>query len=68
MKKRHTLTQDNGSCNGHKKLTVEIEDSILVWKLKKFFGWRKDVTASRLCRLGSSQYDLFIKNLSESGY
>jgi len=64
----YTLTQDNGSCNDFTKLTVEICGSDLVHELKKYFKWRKDVTASRLYKQGSHNYDLFIKYLHEKGY
>lgn len=69
MEKIHTLTQDNGACNDFMgKITVEINDSNLVYELKNFFGWRKDITAERLYKEGSSKFDLFIKYLSERGY
>lgn len=66
--KTHKLTQDNGSCNDNKKRTVTITDSQLVQELKKHFGWRKDVTAERMYKQGSIDYDMFIKYLSERGY
>lgn len=68
--KIHTLTQDNGGCNviPFSKITVKIHDSSLTYHLRKFFRWRKDVTAGRLYREGSRNYDLFIKYLSENGY
>lgn len=68
--KTYKLTQDNGSCNEviFSKLTVEISESRLVYELKKFFGWRKDVTASRLYKQGSHKFDLFILNLFKKGY
>lgn len=68
MEKIHTLTQDNGSCNNFKKITVNISDSSLVYELKKFFGWKKDINVSRLYKQGSSNYDKFIKHLSNKGY
>ncbi|AYP68179.1 hypothetical protein PQE75_gp047 [Bacillus phage vB_BcoS-136] len=68
MSKIHTLTQDNGGCNNFEKRTVKISDSNLTFELKRFFGWRKDVNADRMYKLGSSDYDKFIKYLSENGY
>ncbi len=64
------LTQDNGSCNNipFTKITVELLNSELEEELRKYFGWRKDVTRERLNKLGSSDYDKFIKYLSEQGY
>lgn len=68
MEKTHTLSQDNGACNNSKKRTVKISDSSLTIELKRFFGWRKDVSANRLYKLGSHDYDKFIKYLSERDY
>lgn len=70
MERIHTLTQDNGGGNKipFSKITVEISDSSLVYELKKFFGWRKDVTASRLHKQGSSDFDSFVRYLSKKGY
>lgn len=68
MEKIHRLTQDNGSCNDFKKLTVEISNSDLEKELRNYFGWRKDVTVNRLYKEGSSSYDRFIKHLYEIGY
>lgn len=64
----HVLTQDNGACNGHKKLSVSISDEDLRIELRRFFKWRKDVTLARLQREGSRKYDLFIKSLYDKGY
>ena len=68
--KIHTLSQDNGGCNDipFTKLAVKISDSELPYHLRKFFRWRKDVTAKRLYSQGSRKYDLFIKYLYEKGY
>lgn len=68
MEKVHTLTQDNGACNDSLKRTVKILDSTLKCELKRFFRWRKDVGANRMYKLGSHDYDRFIKYLSEQGY
>lgn len=46
------------------KIKVEIPESELITSIKKYFGWRKDVTASRLNKLGTSQRDKFIKHIS----
>jgi hypothetical protein len=68
MEKKHTLTQDNGACNDFEKRSVSIDDSALVMELRNFFGWRKDITANRLFKEGSHNFDKFIKYLSEKGY
>lgn len=68
MEMLHKLTQDNGACNDFEKRSVKIHDSLLVSELRKYFGWRKDVTAERMYKLGSSDYDKFINYLSKKGY
>lgn len=63
-----TLVQDNGSCNGNIKKAVRIPENELVTEIGNYFGWRKDVTASRLYKQSSHNYDLFIKYLIGKGY
>lgn len=63
-----TLVQDNGSCNDNIKKAVRIPEDSLVYEIGKYFGWRKDVTVSRLYKQSSHNYDLFIKYLTEKGY
>lgn len=46
------------------KLIVNIDKSTLTHKAKKYFKWRKDITVSRINKLGTAQRDKFIKFLS----
>lgn len=45
------------------KLVVEIEENRLLYMAKKYFRWRKDITVSRINKLGTSQRDKFIKSI-----
>lgn len=54
-----TLQQDAAD-----KLTVTIDEQFLISKIKRYFKWRKDVTISRLNKLGTSERDKFIKAIS----
>ena len=47
------------------KLTVVIDEQILISKIKRYFRWKKDVTISRLNKLGTSERDKFIKAISQ---
>lgn len=47
------------------KLTVKIPENILLYKAKKYFKWRKDITLIRINKLGTSQRDKFIKSLTK---
>ena len=57
-----TLTQDSGSRNGFKKLTIKLEEDIILTLAKKMFPkhvkeW-KDIS-----KLGTVDYDKLIKTL-----
>ena len=53
-----TLTQDN------KGKTVDITEEMLINEIKKYFGWRKNVTLKRLhTSVGSIDFDNFIDYL-----
>ena len=70
MEKFYTLTQDNGSCNDDtfSKITIRISKQSLEYELKNYFKWRKNIGIERLMKQGSSNYDKFIRQLSEAGY
>ena len=46
------------------KIKVEIAETELIYKAKKFFKWRKNITVSRINKLGTAQRDKFIKSLA----
>ena len=52
-----TLTQD-----AHAKLSVSMEENRIIAELKKFFNWRK-ASMERFSKLGTTDYDNFIKHL-----
>lgn len=66
------LTMDNGACNDHVKLSVNISEEALEDELKRYFKWRNHSGYSsyleRYRSLGSSKYDEFILYLSNLGY
>lgn len=56
-----TLQQDN-----HEKITISIDLDKLTEAIKIKFKWRKGDMIKRFSGLGSTDYDAFIKNLSEN--
>ena len=54
-----TLQQD-----ANDKITVVLDEAVILRKAKQFFKWCKDITIRRINSLGTSQRDKFIKFLS----
>lgn len=54
-----TLQQD-----ANDKITVVLDEAVILRKAKQFFKWRKDITIRRINSLGTSERDKFIKFLS----
>ena len=54
-----TLQQD-----ANDKITVVLDEAIILRKARLFFKWRKNVTIKRINSLGTSERDKFIKFLS----
>jgi hypothetical protein len=46
------LQQDN-----HEKIKIEIEENFLIYHLKNYFKWKKNVSLNRLMKEGSLKYD-----------
>ncbi len=57
--KNITLCQDAAN-----KLEITLPESKIIAKARLFFKWRKDVTISRINKLGTSQRDKFIASLT----
>jgi len=57
------LIQDNKD-----KLKVTIDEETLLYHLKVYFGWRKNVTYERFSKLGSAEHDFFIGYLQNKGF
>ncbi len=51
-----TLFQD-----ANEKLKVVSDENTILYHLKKYFGWKKDVTIDRFNKLGTKEHDSFIK-------
>ena len=56
-----TLQQD-----ANDKITVSLDEAVILIKAKRFFKWRKDITIKRINSLGTSLRDKLIKYLSHS--
>ena len=55
-----TLQQDAAN-----KIKVTTNKPTILYHLKKFFKWRKDITIERFNKLGTVEHDLFIEHLSK---
>lgn len=50
--------------DANEKITVNLEETVILEKAKRFFKWRKDITIRRINSLGTYERDRFIKFLS----
>lgn len=51
------------------KIKITIKEDILLYQIKKYFKWRKDITVNRVNKLGTYERDKFIKHLhSKNNY
>jgi len=55
-----TLQQD-----ASEKIKISINEDALLYKAKRHFKWRKDISVSRINKLGTSERDKFIKSLTK---
>lgn len=45
------------------KLSVELDENVIINNLKIYFKWRKDISIKRLMKLGTHDYNNFIEFL-----
>lgn len=58
---------DNKNLVG-KKYEVSISQISLEYEIKKYFNWRKNCNYNRLSKLGTVEYDNFVKHLFNLNY
>lgn len=56
-----TLQQDAAN-----KITVTTDEPTILYHLKKFFKWRKDISVERFNKLGTAAHDSFIAHLANT--